>query len=217
MFTWGPQQFGAAVPTDPFFANVVLLLNFDELTVVDQSLVPKSPGTASGISFETVAPLAGAASVISTSSELIYPPSTAFSRPSVYTLEFRIKRTTGQPGGFLMSRSAGRYLALSGMDLVVQGYGGGSTIPLTSGVNHHIALCSDGTTHRFFRDGVLISTGAPDAASVSAESFAVLGVPGRPDLLGPGIVLDTVRLTQNVARYTANFTPPTAQLPDVGP
>jgi hypothetical protein len=211
---WNGSHTPLTPSADPHHSSVGLLLNFDASSTADQSSLANAPITATGISFETASPLAGAASIISTSSsQLLYAPSTTFNHRSVYTIEFRIRRTTGQSDGYFMGRSAVQYMAIFGMSLSVTNFGNPISATLTSGVNHHIALCSDGTTLRLFRDGVLIESTTPSAANLAAQPFGVLGIPGRPDLAPPSMVLDGFRLTQGVARYTANFTPPSGPLP----
>ncbi len=211
---WNGAHTPLTPSADPHYSSVGLLLNFDASSTADQSSLANAPITATGISFETASPLAGAASIISTSSsQLLYAPSTTFNHRSVYTIEFRIRRTTGQSNGYFMGRSASQYMAIFDMSLSVTNFGAPLTANLSSGVNHHIALCSDGTTLRLFRDGVMVDSSAPSAANLDAQPFGVLGIPGRPDLPPPAAAIDAFRLTQGVARYTANFTPPAGPLP----
>jgi hypothetical protein len=211
---WNGSYVAPAPSTDPSYSSVTLLLNFDGSLTADQSLSAASPVAATGYSLTSASPLAGSQSVLSTtSSQLIYAASTAFNQRSAYTLEFRIRRNSGDGDGYFMARSAVQYIALFGLSLSFTNYGGAMTIPLTSGANHHIALCSDGTTVRVFRDGVLIESAAALAQDLSAQPFALLGVPDRPDLPCPVVTIDTFRLTQGVARYTSNFTPPSGPLP----
>lgn len=211
---WNGAYTAPAPSADPNYSAVTLLLNFDGGTTVDQSSLANVPALSSGFTYTSASPLAGAQSVVSTTAgQLTYASSTAFNQRSVYTLEFRIRRTSGDADGFFMGRSAVQYIATSGLSLSITGYGGAPTVALTSGVNHHIALCSDGTTLRVFRDGVLVTSTTALAENLAAQPFGVLGIPGRPDLPCPVAVIDAVRLTQGVARYTANFTPPSGALP----
>lgn len=84
----------------------------------------------------------------------------------------------------------------------------------TSSLNawHHMALCRDGNTLRLFRNGVQLGT-ASITWSIGTPTYARIG--GRWDgtLYTTGYI-DDVRITVGTARYTANFTPPTAAFPD---
>ena len=79
---------------------------------------------------------------------------------------------------------------------------------------HHIAVCKTGSSVYFFLNGVLLGT------------YALTGTPGAGTLYQIGAVantsastfmngyIDDLRVTKGYARYTANFTPPTAALPN---
>ena len=88
-----------------------------------------------------------------------------------------------------------------------------SNTTITAGVWHHIALVADGTTLKHFLNGTQIGT---INATLSNESpmRVVVGANSwnSPDRHFNGYI-DDLRITKGVARYTANFTPPTAELP----
>ena len=78
----------------------------------------------------------------------------------------------------------------------------------------HFALTRDGTTTRFFKDGV---SGATSTASLGADQtsyFLAFGgdATGRNGLDG---YVDEFRLTYGKARYTSNFTPSAEAFPDL--
>ena len=78
----------------------------------------------------------------------------------------------------------------------------------------HFALTRDGTTTRFFKDGV---SGATSTSSVGADQtsyFLAFGgdATGRNGLDG---YVDEFRLTYGKARYTSNFSPATKAFPDL--
>ena len=86
---------------------------------------------------------------------------------------------------------------------------------MTAGVWTHIAVTRSGSTFRAFLDGVLVSaftfTNATVLAGLATQALYIGGrVDGLSSMNG---YLDDVRITKGVARYTANFTPPTAALP----
>ena len=91
-------------------------------------------------------------------------------------------------------------------------------VPCSSILNgqwHHIALSRSGTSLRLFFDGAL------QGASPYTDNTNYIGT---GDLtVGKGVLgdfngyIDDLRITKGVARYTSNFTPPTAPFPDLSP
>ena len=87
--------------------------------------------------------------------------------------------------------------------------GGGD---IADGEWHHVAFSRDGASGRLFLDGVQVG-------STLSLSTTELGPTGKPICVGSqngssdfnGYIED-VRITKGLARYTANFTPPTAAL-----
>ncbi|MBL8601113.1 MAG: LamG domain-containing protein [Myxococcales bacterium] len=78
---------------------------------------------------------------------------------------------------------------------------------------HHVALSFDGTTYRWFIDGAVTLARAGQLSGQAANHFTVGGYSAgtQPWFNGD---LDEFRVTRGVARYTANFAPPTAPFPD---
>jgi hypothetical protein len=91
---------------------------------------------------------------------------------------------------------------------------GGSTIPATTWT--HIAICRSGSSMRLFVDGT-------QSGSTLTNTTNFIGSINRPAIGGFGGFtndplngyIDDLRITKGVARYTANFTPPTAAFPDL--
>jgi hypothetical protein len=76
---------------------------------------------------------------------------------------------------------------------------------------HHIAISRSGTSLRVFFDGVQQgSSPYSDSTSYNGTGALRIGSGANGDLNG---YLDDIRITKGVARYTANFTPPTATFP----
>ena len=78
---------------------------------------------------------------------------------------------------------------------------------------NHVAVCRAGNTYRLFLNGVqeAIATRS-DALRVSTDPVNI-GNNGLNSTYG-GLLIDEVRITKGVARYAANFTPPTAAFPN---
>jgi hypothetical protein len=78
----------------------------------------------------------------------------------------------------------------------------------------HYALVRSGNTMRMFRDGVQTASAS---ISVSISNNTLFNVGGNGECGGACFLngyIDDVRFTRGVARYTANFTPPTHPFPD---
>jgi hypothetical protein len=88
----------------------------------------------------------------------------------------------------------------------------GSTA-VTANTWHHVAAVRDGSTFRLFLDGVSQGTATSGATLYTPTNPIAIGAynNGVSPLLG---YIDEVRVTKGVARYTANFTPPTAPFPN---
>lgn len=87
--------------------------------------------------------------------------------------------------------------------------GSGNTIAINQW--YHVALTSDGTTLRLFHNGIIVgtSTTLPSGMQGYARIGAAAGVAASEYFNG---YMEDFRITKDVARYTANFTPPTAAL-----
>lgn len=82
---------------------------------------------------------------------------------------------------------------------------------------HHVAWVRNGNTFYTFVDGVQKST-MTNSNAISNESSQPLRI-GVANQLAEDYYngyLDDIRITKGVARYTANFTPPTEAFPDSG-
>lgn len=90
---------------------------------------------------------------------------------------------------------------------------GNTTLPNKSQW-YHLALVRDGNTLRFFVEGIQQGTSDVTGVSIPADPLVI----GDLDISGGYFPfmgrLDEFRLTVGVPRYTANFTPPTAQFPN---
>ena len=93
-------------------------------------------------------------------------------------------------------------------------YNGSTTYDWTNW--HHVAISREGTTLRVFVDGSLDGTATTSrdltaqGGIVGANINKVLNVTGASVFSG---YIDDYRVTKGVARYTANFVPPTIPLP----
>lgn len=87
----------------------------------------------------------------------------------------------------------------------------GSTSGWSTGVWYHVALVRNGNTYTIYRDGTSVATGTSTYAQSILTTGLTIGYSANGLYLNG--YLDDVRVTNGVARYTANFTSPTAALP----
>lgn len=141
-----------------------------------------------------------------------------------YKSTLRVFTTSGGAIGWNSTTGIHSYLVLSNTgELVFQyfngssgvGFASGKTVPLNSW--SHIAVSYDKATSklRLFLDGSMVE----QTATVSRPSGTPTGMIGQ--LYGDSSssyayqgYIDDLRITKGVARYTADFTPPTRAFPD---
>jgi hypothetical protein len=99
--------------------------------------------------------------------------------------------------------SAGVLGFFSGLFIIQQGV-------VTAGQWVHLALVRNGTSFTQYINGQAAGTGT-SSNSFTRSALAIGCTPGTFFLNG---YIDDLRITKGVARYTANFTPPTAPFPD---
>jgi hypothetical protein len=77
---------------------------------------------------------------------------------------------------------------------------------------YHVAASREGTSLRVFIDGTLVDT-STNSVDITAGRLSVGSAGALASEFFQGWI-DELRITKGVARYTANFTPPTAPFPD---
>ena len=81
---------------------------------------------------------------------------------------------------------------------------------------YHIAVCREGSSTKLFLNGTQEGSTFTDTTNyLGGTSRPVIGAEGfSPSSLQMQGYIDDLRVTKGVARYTSNFNPPTAELPD---
>ncbi len=209
----------ATVPVDASFANVGILLGGDALPLTDSSSNAFSVSNTN-VSLTTGRFGSGAMSFDGGTTLLTLPGSTLWSQVGAYTLEAWVNLPNNGGGGWLWSRVTPNYLNLivnsnGSVDIDKSSVGiqrsfAAGTIPTNTWA--HIAMTSDGTTVRFFVNGVLKGSFAAGSQSNGGGGSIVIGRYANGNGWFKGAV-DELRWTSGVARYTADFTPPTAAFP----
>jgi len=227
-----PFQFAAAPvgPTDPDFANVSLLLHGDgtngSTTIVDNSPSPKTVTAYGNAQISTAQSKFGGASIKFDGSGdyLLLGGQTDFAFGlHDFTIEcfyFSLGAGGGNFGTIIDSRStssiAGRFTFYHGgtMSLTFQSQAGAvATSALNTQQWYHLAVCRSSGVTRLFLNGV-------QAGSMTDNTDYTIGtnrpIIGSNVFAGAGLngYIDDLRITKGVARYTSNFTPPTAPFPN---
>ena len=230
------SRFAAAVATDPFFANVSLLLHGDgtngSTTIVDSSLSPKTVTAFGNAQISTAQSKFGGASLLfdGAGDALTVPPTAlnnfgtgdftieAWIRPQVTTLTTIVSGRGPTPGTLMFAIESNQLrLGRNNVAWDIQ-----SSALAWAAQWYHVAVTKSANVVYLFRDGSLLTSSANtqtyDLTSGSDASYAVGArqlIADRDDLgaFFNGYI-DDLRITKGVARYTANFTPPTAPFPD---
>lgn len=221
-----PVQVQIQVLRDPHFDKVALLLHFDE----DFSDIKGGAFQAAGtVTFQPgkfdhgIFLTSGNSGVVETA------PRVALDLPADFAIEGWMMPTAGTSGTFITRFQSGAgagagwqiYLESTGQLSFYQYVAGGS-YPIRNvgpdvrdGNWHHVAVTREAAILRMFVDGVLVGTGSSSASYTSAIALLSVGYQVQGDARYPlrgGI--DEIRITKGVARYTENFTPPSAPFPN---
>ena len=222
MGIWAASAKQAITATDPYWSNVVLLLHGDTLT--DSSPTPLT-FTNSGVTVDTSTKKFGTGSLYLNGSSYAPLPSSADVAfgTGAFTIEFWCRRPswasdavplskwTAGGTGFLMVLANGAFSIYLSTFTPISFYWSAPAADTWV----HLAMTRDASGNlRAFLNGTQIGSTVVNNASVNAN-YSPLCVGANEDgtakLTG---YIDDLRITKGVARYTANFTPPSAQFPD---
>jgi hypothetical protein len=227
-------------PTDPDFANVSLLLHGDgtngSTTIVDNSPSPKTVTAVGNAQISTAQSKFGGASIaFNGSNYLTVPSNSAFDfGTGNFTVEAWVRlNSLGSSNGYPGARwivGWGPVAANLGFDFAI-----GSTnlilslnnfaaptinVPHNMLINtwYHVAGVRSGIQVFAFIDGAIVGSATISAeltASTNQNGIAVSAAEPVGATSGNwNGNIDELRITKGIARYTANFTPPTAPFPD---
>jgi len=219
-------------PTDPDFANVSLLLHGDgtngSTTFTDNSPRPKVP-TNFGNVISTAQSQFGGASIFANSTYMQYAADTDYELGTgAFTIECWYRGTSAANFASIVSKGTvgsnsgayglhfrstnntiGFYLGAANNNVITS-----TTSIRTAATWFHIAVTRSGNNTRLFINGT--QEGITYTVNYTITTGGVLTV-GRDNFSTDFKVngyIDDVRITKGVARYTANFTAPTAPFPD---
>ena len=216
--------------TDTNIREVSLLLHGNgtngSTTITDSSLTPKTvtPFGNAQISTAIADPFGNSTGVIAfdgTGDYLTVPNSTVFEfGVNDFTIEFWWWRTATSQGGLVdLGLNYGGIGIYQKTTLIVRVAGSDVITRAIFSDNQwvHVALSRSSTSLKLFFNGAQQGATATNSTNlVNSFGTVVVGayVSGGSYYATPAAYIDDLRITKGVARYTSNFTPPTAPFPD---
>ena len=222
---------GQPVPIDPYRSQVSLLLHGDgannSTTIVDTSPTPKAVQVFGDAKISTAQSKFGGSSLVFDGSvdKLTAGTSQEFDLSSGdFTVECWLYVSSAPASNQVIVAKWGNTVVTGWrleIDSSVIAWYTNTTRKLTSAYVaqqwNHVAVAKSGSNSFMYINGVLASGPASD--SFSASDLTKPLTVGALDYPGffQGFVgyIDDLRITKGIARYTSNFTPPTAPFPDI--
>lgn len=210
-------------PSDPNWANVVLLLDADSGTITDKSTSAKTPTITGQVAASNTVTKFGQKTMVFDGSgdNLSFSSSSDFNvGAGDYTFEmwyyptdlakqntlFRFDGGSTYNPQLMLFSDGKAYLRSAQTSGNI---GTPTTHNLSTNTMYHIEVDKSGTTYYVFIDGVQLFSGTSSAVVSENKTFYV----GDASSASPAGYIYGVRLTKSVARHTAGFTPPSAPLP----
>ncbi len=205
-------------PTSPLTAtsNTKALLNFQDAGIYDLSGT-SDIFTNNSAQVSTSVKKYGTGSLDLRSSKFLGTTTAdSFDVGGVFTVEFWVNYASTSGNQTLIDSDATSefYIAYYSGRIYVANRGSNVLTPLHTpvvGQWYHYAVVCDGSTYKIYVDGQLLET----SSTVSSQVIDAWGIGARSNgtSLPSNCYIDDLRITKGVARYTANFTPPTEALP----
>lgn len=216
---------GYAPPADPFFSSVTLLIHGDGLAGGNNfSDVKGNTVTGVGSSQFSATNKWGSGSIQLSGSSVSIPDSTSLrlgagdftvegwvnSAYNSATLTMPILSQyddAGSAGSWILGIQSNKLIVFSG------GTSWTGTTTVNDGIWHHIAFTRSGSSNKVFIDGVQ-NISFTDSTNYGIAYPLQIGRWGSTVNASSSGYFDDIRVTKGVARYTANFTAPTAAFPN---
>jgi hypothetical protein len=228
---WSPGY----APVDEHYDNVSLLLYGNgtngSTTITDNSPTPKTVTAVGNAQISTAQSKFGGSSLLFDGAGdylTVTEASSSFTfATDNFTIEFWLYpsnligiavildwRNVGGPQGDrpTIYRNGSNLLFFAGSDLIT------GTSALTNQLFQHIALTKSSGSTRLFVNGTQVGSTYSDSKNYLSPQGGTMyaGAVGN-GTSGMAGYIDDLRITKGVARYTANFTPPTESFPDLSP
>jgi hypothetical protein len=213
--------------SDPYFANVSLLLHGDgtngSTSIIDSSPNPKIVTAVGNAQISTAQSKFGNSSISLGGSRdrLTVPSNAGFILTSAFAVEAWLYPTnTSSSGSVIMQLEGGGFeiFITPALNIVVNRDPFSTLISTTSApivLNswQHIAITWDGTVARIFRNGSLVGSSSTTTGLTAGSGQLRIGDYSTNNYSYIGYI-SNLRITKNIARYIANFTVPAAPFPD---
>jgi hypothetical protein len=210
-----------SVPTAPLTAitNTNFLCSFTNGAIFDNAMM-NDLETVNDAKISTSVKKFGTGSLAfdGTGDWLYSPTTTQFNPSKPFTIEFwtypisyasNVAWINGNSNAFYIETFSSVIYVGDGANNIISGS------PPTVNVWTHVALSFDGTTYRLFYNGVSQGT---STTLLQSNTLTAWYIGAKYDGSRPfNGYIDDLRITKGYARYTANFTAPTAAFFDTGP
>lgn len=134
----------------------------------------------------------------------------SFAAPFGLISRYAVTAGVSAYGWLIQVRSSTSIRLLRGNDL----YFDSTVSTMSTGTWYHVAAVRNGSTFTLYLNGTQVgqATGVSNFTDASSTTLQI----GRTHTVTDDLngYIDDIRITKGVARYTANFTPPTAAFPD---
>jgi hypothetical protein len=219
---------GGGGGSDPYFANVVLLLHGNGTnggtTFIDSSSYNRSPDIITNVTTSNEQTLFGQNTIKSINgqsgggSELTYGVSVDFAGSDNYTLEYWIYIGSQVSQPYFMAKDATVYFTYSGGSLMETNWGSASSAFVNPNSWNYIAISRNGNgsnNFNFYLNGNRTEQLSGGFFYPDPRPFGITNVPTRNDLESFNGYLAEIRYTQGVGRYTTATIPvPSAPWPN---
>jgi hypothetical protein len=217
----------SVVGVDPDFASVSLLLHMDgsngSTTFTDSSSNALTITPNGGVQISTAqSKFGGTSALLDNDSKFLGIPSgSLFQFPGDFTVECFVYPTAFSQ--LLSAIEIGEYTdgvlirawsSTTGTVFVNNTSLGSASDFISVNTWHHLALTRQGTSVKYFINGTERLTATVSGTVNSTAAASRIGKINVANNQGMRGYVDEVRVTKGVARYTANFTPPTAPFPN---
>jgi hypothetical protein len=220
---------GGGGPTDPDFADVSLLLHMDgsngSTTFTDSSSNAFAITAFGNAQVSTTDPkygtgcltLDGSGGYLAVAADADFQFGTGD-----FTVECWVFVNAGNNNNGLFQIGTGTHFNNSSLSVSIfsgqwgvsyQGTGGDNMGAVVTGVWQHLAVTRSSGDSRFFIDGAQLGATLSRGSANLAQNQLNIGFYASTSF-AINARIDEFRVTKGVARYTANFTPPTAPFPD---
>jgi hypothetical protein len=234
-------KMGTATLSDPYFANVSLLLHGEgtngSTTFTDSSSLSKTILRGGTPQISTTRSKIGNASILFNASgynqsNYLYTTNlTNFTFPGDFTIECWIYPVSmGATWGSFILDTRDTSGSQSNTGWIINygyaangnkiGFGGNSAGVITSNVAPtlnvwtNIAVVRSGSVIKMYVNGVAQTQTLTDSTSYNSQTFNMGRSANNASTTGIAGNVDEVRITKGIARYTANFTPLSTPFPD---